>query len=714
MNQTRILTGALLFATFLLSPFGALATANADDAAKEKELIALLRSDAPKADKALACKHLSVYGSSEAVPELAKLLADEQLASWARIALEVIPGPAADEALRKAMNSLNGKLLVGTINSIGVRRDAGSVEPLIARLKDPDGEVASAAAVALGLIGNAEASKALRGSLATAPGKVRSAVAEACILCAERRLAEGKDAEAVQIYDEVRKAEVPKQRVLEATRGAILARKQDGIALLSEQLRSTDRGLFQIGLSTAREVPGSQVDKALAAELDQAAPERAALIIAALADRQDGRPPEAVVLTAILKAAESGPKPVRLAAIAALGRIGNASCLTILLGAALESDSELAQAARQALAKVPGQGVEQDLLARLDKAEGKMYAVLIELVGARRLDAMPALFKALDHSDRTVRSAALIAVGETVSARNLSALISRVVTPKYAEDAAVAQQALTAACIRMPDREACAAELAAAFDRAPDPTKVPLLQILAAVGGTKALNTLGTAAKSRDPQLQDASSRLLGEWMTIDAGPVLLDLAKTAPEEKYQVRALRGYIRIARQFVMPEPQRVEMCEKALQAARYPAEQKLVLDVLKRYPSAAMLKLAVKASQIPELKEEARQTALAIAPKAGKGADVRDLLTQIGLQRVKLEIVKAEYGAGSNKKDVTETLRRQVEDSPLVSLSSSYNASFGGDPAPGTPKQLTIRYRIDGKLGEASFAEDALILLPVPK
>src|SRR6185295_11243951 len=72
----------------------------------EKELIAILRSDAPKAEKALACKNLSVYGSKESVADLAKLLGDEQLASWARTPLEAIPGEEANEALRKAAGSL--------------------------------------------------------------------------------------------------------------------------------------------------------------------------------------------------------------------------------------------------------------------------------------------------------------------------------------------------------------------------------------------------------------------------------------------------------------------------------------------------------------------------------------------------------------------------------------------------------------------------------
>ncbi|HBN74773.1 MAG TPA: PBS lyase, partial [Planctomycetaceae bacterium] len=84
-------------------------------------------------------------------------------------------------------------------------------------------------------------------------------------------------------------------------------------------------------------------------------------------------------------------------------------------------------------------------------------------------------------------------------------------------------------------------------------------------------------------------------------------------------------------------------------------------------------------------------------------------------QVKLEIVKAEYGAGSQQKDVTDILRKQASDSPLIPLAASgYNASFGGDPAPGVVKQLKIQYRINDKTSEATFAENALILLPLPK
>src|SRR5688572_11498225 len=108
---------------------------NSPYVAEEADLIAVLQSGQP-AEKALACKQLAIHGTDKAVPELARLLTDEKLASWARIALEAIPGPAADEALRQALDSLEGRLLIGAINSIGVRRDAKAVEVLTGRLED--------------------------------------------------------------------------------------------------------------------------------------------------------------------------------------------------------------------------------------------------------------------------------------------------------------------------------------------------------------------------------------------------------------------------------------------------------------------------------------------------------------------------------------------------------------------------------------------------
>src|SRR4029079_787459 len=223
----------------------------------------------------------------------------------------------------------------------------------------------------------------------------------------------------------------------------------------------------------------------------------------------------------VVSATHRGPTQVRLVSIGALGRVGDATCLAPLLDIAVESDPEISKTAKEALADLPGDGINKGIVARLAKAKAKTYPVLIELVGQRRIEAVAELQKALNSSDRAVRIAALTALGNTVPDKYLWVLIGQWVNPKDSETASAAQVALKTAAVRMPDREACAAQLAAALDRAPTATKTTLLVILAAVGGTKALAAVGGAAKSSDPTLQDVGSRVLGEWMTIDAAPVL-------------------------------------------------------------------------------------------------------------------------------------------------------------------------------------------------
>ena len=150
----RITQYSMVLAVLLSAAMPVGAAEQPDSAA----LAAVLQSDAPKAEKAIACKRLAVLGTEEAVPALAPLLEDAELASWARIALEAIPGPAPDKALRHAMKKVDGRLLIGVVNSIGVRRDAEAVGGLAKLLKADDPGVGAGAAHGVGRVGGAGAS----------------------------------------------------------------------------------------------------------------------------------------------------------------------------------------------------------------------------------------------------------------------------------------------------------------------------------------------------------------------------------------------------------------------------------------------------------------------------------------------------------------------------------------------------------------------------
>jgi hypothetical protein len=166
---------------------------------------------------------------------------------------------------------------------------------------------------------------------------------------------------------------------------------------------------------------------------------------------------------------------------------------------------------------------------------------------------------------------------------------------------------------------------------------------------------------------------------------------------------------------------VELCGKAFAGAKQPNDRKLVLEVLKRPQNQSLetLKLAVEtAKKDEEIREDAVQTALTIAASsklAGNQEEVSELIEQLGFPKVKLEIVKAEYGAAGNQKDVTDVLKKAAGERQWIALPKpSFNEAFGGDPAPNMPKKLVVHYRLNGKESEASFAENALVVLPLPK
>lgn len=683
----------------------------------ERSLITALQSDAPKADKALICKRLAVHGSKHSVEALQPWLADPELASWARIALEAIPDRAAGKALQETLPNVKGRLRVGIIHSIAVRRDTDATNILARVLEDDDAQAAAAAAVALGKIGGPTATKVLEQTLETTSADRRSAVAEGCILCAEQLLRLEANELATNLYDKVRQADVPQQRIIEATRGAILARGDTGIPLLVEQLQSSDQLMFYLGLQITREMPGVLVTNALVRQLDHANARRQLRLVYALADRRDEAVQPAVLHMAAKQDIET---EVRLAAVKAIGQVGDADCVETLVDIASDGGEPFLDPVQTALHELSGADVDRRIVERLGTTTGTARLVLVKAIGARRIEAIPELLTAADDANVDIRQAALHALGQTVGPNDLPALIKRVTainSKKLSKDRDVAQAALHAAAVRMPHADDCVNQLVSAMSTASVPAQNVFLEIIGNVGGTSALQALSDSATGKEPILQDTASRLLGQWMTSDAAPVLLQLAKSDVSGKFRTRGLRGYLRIVRQFPFQDTERVMMCRRALQAAERDAERELVLQILARYPCLESLQLAAEITDIESLRQTSSHVCLVIAHKTGTDSEpVRKLLDQVGFPPVQLEIVKAEYGADDKVVDVTAVLTECAGNIRLLTLpekkKKGYNAVFG-DPAPNVVKVLTVHYRVDGELGKATFAENEPIILPLP-
>jgi HEAT repeat protein len=611
MLNSRIQT--ILIIALLLAGAVRLSAQTVPPKADEDKLIAVIKSsDATRKEKVDACRGLALIGTKKAVSPLAALLGDEELSHMARYALEPIKDPSVDEALRDALGKVKGMQLVGVIGSIGVRRDAEAVQPLLGILtrNETSLEAKSAALRALGQIGTMEAAEVLRVSLDHAPAEGLPDAYEGLFRCADRFASEGNRSAAIDIYDTLRARNASHQVRAGALRGAILTRGKDGVPLLREYLRSDDYIMFSAACQTALEMPGEEVTQALTAELDRLSGDRTILAIWTLGKRGD---PAAI--PALSAAANDGDKSVRIAAIKAMPEIGHASAVPVLVGLLGDNDGQISQAAQEALAAIPGDEADAAVMAMLNNTETAPRLTALELIGRRRMyESVPALLKAAAGPDAKVRPAALKKVGELGRPTEFPALLDLLMQYEAQQDVDAAEQALSAVCSKADNPISYTLKLTSQLSKASPAQKCALLRVLSVIGGTNALNAVREAAKDSNAQVSDAAIRVLCSWKTADAAPDLLSLAKSSPDQSRGTAALRGYINLIRDERLPTGEKIAMCKQAAALIQRDEEKKLLLGVLSTIPSADALSMAVMYLDDPATKTEASFAAVAISEK----------------------------------------------------------------------------------------------------
>ena len=102
---------------------------------------------------------------------------------------------------------------------------------------------------------------------------------------------------------------------------------------------------------------------------------------------------------------------------------------------------------------------------------------------------------------------------------------------------------------------------------------------------------------------------MLGEWPDTDAAPVLLAVLQSDANERFKIRALRGYIRIVRQMDTSNEHRFNMCMQALALATRDEEKSLLVDALGRITIPASLEKLSEFIDQPTFAEQASLMAI---------------------------------------------------------------------------------------------------------
>lgn len=163
-------------------------------------LAAVLGGDRSKPVQTFLCQELQAAGTKEAVPGLARLLADEALCEPAAQALLAIVDGAA-EAFRAALPKAAGACRLTILQGLGTLRDAASAEAFRAALGDTDREIRIAGGWGLARIASPAEAAVLLKAADGAEGWERIQATKHVLVMAERLAAAGKEQESRAIYE---------------------------------------------------------------------------------------------------------------------------------------------------------------------------------------------------------------------------------------------------------------------------------------------------------------------------------------------------------------------------------------------------------------------------------------------------------------------------------------------------------------------------------
>lgn len=444
---------------------------------QETSLIHVLQSGADDQEKADACRELGQVGTAAAVPVLAGLLSDQHLSHLARQALQIIPDPAADDALRSALASLTGEHLAGVIATIGSRRDRQSVALLAELLKRDDTVVANAAAAALGRIGTREAAGALQKALEGEGTADVAALCDAILDCADTFCAGGSREEALILYRALQVfPDVPVSVQEAGLRGEILNGGDEGLSLMVESITGGDAGAADAAARAALELKHAGASARLTAALNDLPLGRQILVTGLL-----GNLGYADALPALLHAMTAGEAPLRLAAIRAVGEIGGMQAVNPLVERLDDPDPAVAQAAEETLAGLYGPDVDRILVEMLGSPDRAIQPGLIEIVADRRaMDAKPVLAGLMKAEGDVVRLAAIKSFGRLAGIEDVPFLLDVIQSSAQPGDITELGRAIMDAC-RNGGEETCAQLVVVSLEKATAEARPMLEKILARV-----------------------------------------------------------------------------------------------------------------------------------------------------------------------------------------------------------------------------------------
>ena len=594
----------------------------------EKQFNELLRTGATLDAKLFICRQLSVIGSQESVPVLAKMLADPETADMARYALERIEGEAVDEALREALPKATGKEKTGIINTLGARGNGKSVVVLAGLIYDSNAQIATAAVSALGRIADPQAADLLAEATGKTSGALKQQVLYAYINCADNLAKLGDKAKALEIYSQAYSSGNPEAIRIGGLRGIVLSGKEDATEVVINAIKKETGRLQAQAVALVRQIKDPEKIKAVAEHLPNLSATGQIQLLAALADC--GQPGAA--RAGVIDAIKSEHQEVRIAAARTLGVLGDESSVVLLAEVAALSTGPERRTARESLYSLKGAKVDERIIEAVLRAEPGVKVELVRAIDQRRISAgAETLMTTLQDSDSKVRLESWKAL-RVVNDGNLPGLLKLMLKAQSDSERREAEKTISAVADTLPKHQRALPILQQLASTDDVDAACSLLRVLGKTGGDGGLEMLRGTLNEDEPKFVDAAIRGLVEWPDDEPMDELLKISQTSDSEVHRVLALRGYVRmIGLDDERDAQETVKLYRQAMSVASDTSAKKMVLSGLAEVKSVSAMKFVVDYLEDDELGSEATSAVTKIAfglIQKGVGAECIPILEKV--------------------------------------------------------------------------------------
>jgi hypothetical protein len=341
-------------------------------------------------------------------------------------------------------------------------------------------------------------------------------------------------------------------------------------------LGDKDKDLRAAGLDQVRTAAkGPAATKLFAAQLAKLGVGAQVALLSALADRGD-----AAARPAILDLlASSRDESVRVAAIGAFGKLGDAADLALLIKSLTGTSGAEQAAARSSLVQLRGKTIPEGIAAELKTAAPPVKAALIEVLATRRATSeLPAFVAATVDDNPQVRGAAMAALGQIGRPEQVSAMLPGVLKATKGGERDSAEKNVALVCARVENEDRRGEAMIQALEGVDAAQRDELLSLVGRVGGKKLIDFVAAIAMGEDTSRRKLGIDALSKWPDASVADKLLEITNQATDSTERSQAFQGYVKIsATRDKRSDRQRLDRMKQAMKVAKTLDEQLLVIN-----------------------------------------------------------------------------------------------------------------------------------------